>query len=180
MMKQNPNWMDEAKRTGCGKTPIHITKTYQTMPYMAVLPSDMGFPILIESHHTNVISMKGEFEVDCSSPGLPALALKSSKKMAYSWSGYAGIVSPFGDELLAAGVDSHRALNFPIKTVIRVNPKTTSVDFRHFHVIPFTTKSLWCGSNMTPIVADNSSEQMSQSRKSEATRKCSKLSRSYV
>jgi hypothetical protein len=132
MMRRNPNWMEEAKRTVCGKTP---------------------FPILIESQAAKLISMKDEFELDCSSPGLPGLTLETSKKMAYSWSGYAGIVSPFGEQLLAAGVDSNRAVHLPIKTEIRMNPNSCSVQIAMkqmkkvapqtrsvaFHVIPFIT-----------------------------------------
>ena len=41
--------------------------------------------------------------------------MKMTKKMAYTWSGYVGTVSPFGKKLLAAGIDTHRATNMPIE-----------------------------------------------------------------
>merc|ERR1711970_241077 len=155
----------------CGTTPIHIAKAFETLPFMAVLPSDMGFPVVIETQATFFVHMKGELKVDCAVQGFPAFVLKTYKKFAYSWSGYAGVVSPFGDELLAAGVDTHRAINFPfmaeinvrpttgtvlidLKQVEKVTPQTAIVDLHHFHIIPFTTKKPIVMGDLIPVVLD--------------------------
>merc|ERR1712168_1567348 len=78
------------------------------------------------------------------------------KKVAYSYSGYVGHICPFTRQLMAAGVDTHRAINIPMRAAIRlelttgtlkveakqlatVTPQMTAVDLHHFHVKPFTT-----------------------------------------
>merc|ERR1712226_1349614 len=148
-------------------------------PYMAMVPSDMGFPIWIETEITYVHSMKGEVDVDCSL-GLPALAVKMANKFAYTWSGFAGVVSPFTMELLAAGVNSHRAVNIPVKTEMRIEPttgtvkidikqvdevtaQTASVDLHHLHVVPFSTKKPLIHVDLTPIDADMRNTKVLQS-----------------
>ena len=54
-------------------------------------------------------------EVKTAPPPLPSREVKMTKKMAHTWSGYVGTVSPFGKKLLAAGIDTHRATNMPIE-----------------------------------------------------------------
>merc|ERR1719228_3096611 len=124
IVREHPNWMEEAKRKVCGNTPFQLHKAFQTLPYMAMVPSDMGFPIMVESQATFLFAVKGKVDVDCSAPGLPAISIENTKKMAYSLSTYAGTVSPFTEELLAAGVDANRAINIPFKADIKVEPRT--------------------------------------------------------
>merc|ERR1719228_2732725 len=95
IVREHPNWMEEAKRKVCGNTPFQLHKAFQTLPYMAMVPSDMGFPIMVESQATFLFAVKGKVDVDCSAPGLPAISIENTKKMAYSLSTYAGTVSPF-------------------------------------------------------------------------------------
>ena len=64
---------------------------------------------------------------DCATP-LPSLEVKMTKKMAYTWSGYVGTVSPFGKKLLAAGIDTHRATNMPIQAKLRIDPATATIN----------------------------------------------------
>jgi hypothetical protein len=42
----------------CGKTPINIKKVFEALPYQAQVPSDLGFPIIIETQATYLVSMK--------------------------------------------------------------------------------------------------------------------------
>merc|ERR1740137_437123 len=79
-----------------------------------------------------------------------------AKKTAYSYNGVVGTVSPFTNEVLVAGINTHRASNIPIKAMVEVvpssnlmkivlkqmdsvTPTTSMVDMHHYHVKPFTT-----------------------------------------
>eukprot|EP00092_Neocalanus_flemingeri_P041113 GFUD01044771.1.p1 GENE.GFUD01044771.1~~GFUD01044771.1.p1 ORF type:complete len:1713 (+),score=410.65 GFUD01044771.1:554-5140(+) len=152
----------------CGKTPININHVFEEFAYQALVPSDLGFPILIESQATYLVSMKGEVDVMCSNP-VPSIALKVTKKAAFTYNGYVGVVCPFTNKLLAAGINEHRAINIPIKTVVEivpgtssmkivmkqideVTPTTTSIDLHHYHVKPFTAMKPLVFLDLTPIV----------------------------
>jgi hypothetical protein len=171
VMKKNPvTLLEEAKRTVCGKTPFHLTKAVEILPYAAIVPSEMGFPVFIETQYTQLFSMKGEIDIDCAA-ALPTVELKTHKKSATSWTGYAGVISPFTKELIAAGVNTHRAINVPAQTMIKLEPRTgalkiemkqmdevtpmmANVDFVHYHVHPFTTIKPLVFQDLTPIVLD--------------------------
>merc|ERR1712055_1014663 len=90
-------------------------------------------------------------------------------KVAYSYSGYVGHLCPFTNQLMAAGVDTHRAINIPIRAAIKlelttgtlkveakqlatVTPQMTAVDIHHFHVKPFTTMKPSLFIDFVPIV----------------------------
>merc|ERR1719289_796815 len=150
----------------CRKTPININKAFEYLPYQAMIPSDLGFPIVVETQATQLISLMGEIDVDCTTP---SMALKLAKKAAFTYGGYVGTVSPFTNELLAAGINEHRAMNIPVKTVVEVAPKThslkivmkqideitpsmTSIDMHHYHVTPFTAMKPLVFQDLTPIV----------------------------
>merc|ERR1711970_308639 len=150
----------------CKKTPINFNKVFEVLPYQAVIPSDLGFPIIVETQVTHLVSLTGEIDVDCTTP---SIALKLVKKAAFTYSGYVGTVSPFTNELLAAGINEHRAVNIPVKVVVEVAPKThslkivmkqideitpsmTAIDMHHYHVTPFTAKKPLVFEDFTPIV----------------------------
>merc|ERR1719153_1951513 len=44
----------ELKRNICGKSPIQVKKIFELIPYMAVVPSEMGFPIMVETYNMHV------------------------------------------------------------------------------------------------------------------------------
>jgi len=156
----------------CRKTPININKAFEYLPYQAMIPSDLGFPIVVETQATQLISLMGEIDVDCTTP---SMALKLAKKAAFTYGGYVGTVSPFTNELLAAGINEHRAMNVPVKTVVEVAPKThslkivmkqldeitpsmTSIDMHHYHVTPFTAMKPLVFQDLTPIVLHKSTK----------------------
>merc|ERR1712025_1276711 len=89
--------------------------------------------------------------------------------MGLTYSGYVGTVSPFTNELLAAGINEHRAVNIPIKAVVEVAPKAhslkivmkhideitpsmTSIDVSHYQITPFTAIKPIFFQDLTPIV----------------------------
>jgi len=150
----------------CGKTPINFNKVFEALPYQAVVPSDLGLPIVIETQETYVASLKGEVDVVCANP---SIALQIAKKAAFTYSGYAGTVSPFTNELLVAGINEHRATNIPVKAIIEIvpttstmkivmkqideiTPITTSIDIHHYHMKPFTAKKPLIFQDLTPLV----------------------------
>merc|ERR1719312_2037367 len=150
----------------CRKTPININKAFESLPYQALIPSDLGFPIVVETQETHLVSLMGDIDVDCTTP---SIALKLAKKAAFTYSGYVGTVSPFTNELLAAGINEHRAVNIPVKAVVEVAPKKhsmkivmkqideitpsmTSIDMYHYQVTPFTAMKPLAFQDLTPIV----------------------------
>jgi len=150
----------------CGQTPININKVFEFLPYQAVVPSDLGLPIIVETQMTSLISLKGSVNLVCEKP---SLTINVAKKAAYTYNGYVGTVSPFTQELVAAGINAHRAVNIPLKgqlevvpnthtlkivmqQVDAVTPSTTVVDLHHYHVKPFTAMKPLVFVDLTPIV----------------------------
>merc|ERR1711887_145110 len=150
----------------CKKTPINFNKVIEVLPYQALIPSDLGFPIFVETQATHLASLLGEIDVDCATP---SIALKLSKKAAFTYSGYVGTISPFTNELLAAGINEHRAVNIPVKVVVEVAPKNnslkivmkqideitpsmTAIDMHHYQLTPFIAKKPLVFQDLTPIV----------------------------
>merc|ERR1719447_2384582 len=150
----------------CGKHSINHNYVFEELPYQALVPSDLGLPIIVESQMTYLVSLKGEANLECSITK-PSAQLELSKKLSYTYNGYAGTVCPFTQELLAAGINIHRATNIPVTTKVEVQPQTSklvvsmspssqvssqssSIDVHHYHVKPFTTKKSL--KDMTPLV----------------------------
>merc|ERR1719292_31186 len=96
----------------CGKHSINHNNVFEELPCQALVPSDMGLPIIVESQMTYLVSLKGEVNLECSF-SQPSAQLELSKKLSYTYNGYAGTVCPFTQELLAAGINIHRATNIP-------------------------------------------------------------------
>merc|ERR1719391_1009810 len=150
----------------CGRHPFNHNNVFEELPYQALVPSDMGLPIIVESQMTYLVSLKGEANLECSITK-PSAQLELSKKLSYTYNGYAGTVCPFTQELLAAGINIHRATNIPVTTKVEVQPQTSklvvsmspssqvssqssNIDVHHYHVKPFTTKKSL--KDMTPLV----------------------------
>merc|ERR1711962_1371630 len=150
----------------CGKHSINHNNVFEELPYQALVPSDIGLPIIVESQMTYLVSLKGEANLECSLTK-PSAQLELSKKLSYTYNGYAGTVCPFTQELLAAGINIHRATNIPVTTKVEVEPQTSklvvsmspssqvssqssNIDVHHYHVKPFTSK--YSLKDMTPLV----------------------------
>merc|ERR1712168_1587998 len=152
----------------CGKHSINHNNVFEELPYQALVPSDMGLPIIVESQMTYLVSLKGEVNLECSF-SQPSAQLELSKKLSYTYNGYAGTVCPFTQELLAAGINIHRATNIPVTTKVELQPQTSklvvsmspssqvsgqtsNIDVHHYHVKPFTSKKSLVFEDMTPMV----------------------------
>ena len=165
----NPmTWVEQTKAKICGKTPFNINYAFEYLPYKAIVPSEMGFPLFIETQATGLIHARGDLALTCTG-AVPALEANIFKKVAYSYSGYVGHICPFTQQLMAAGVDTHRHINIPVRAAIKlelttgtikveakqlatVTPQMTAVDIVHFHVKPFTTMKPNLFIDFVPIV----------------------------
>ena len=87
----------------CGRHQINSHNVFEELPYTAVVPSDMGLPIIVDSQITYLVSFQGEFNLECSLTS-PSAQLELSKKMSYTYNGYAGSFCPFTQEMLANNV----------------------------------------------------------------------------
>ena len=157
-------WKDP-KACFCKKKPFNLNNMFEELPYQALIPTDLGFPIIVETQMTYLTSLKGELELDCSS-ALPHLKLDLIKKIAYTYNGYVGTVSPFTGELLAAGINIHRSTNLPFSTkakldtnagalmlkVEQLSKTPSNIDVHHYHVKPFLAKKPLVFKDLTPMI----------------------------
>merc|ERR1719282_1339143 len=167
-MKESGMNLKNAMDTVCGKTPVNHQNVFEDLPYQALVPSDLGLPIVVESQMTYLYSVKGFINVECNF-NKPSVTLEVSNKMAYTFNGYAGTVCPFTQEMLVAGINIHRANNMPVKTLVEVEPKTSQlkismtkseqvqsssqyVDIHHYQVTPYTAKKPLIFKDLTPAI----------------------------
>merc|ERR1712121_615459 len=168
LMVNPKTWVEKAKANICGQTPFNINYAFEYLPYKAIVPSEMGFPLFIETQATGLIHARGDLALNCNGH-VPSLEANIVKKVAYSYSGYVGHLCPFTNQLMAAGVDTHRAINLPMRAAMKlelttgtlkveakqlatVTPQMTAVDIHHFHVKPFTTMKPSLFIDLVPIV----------------------------
>jgi len=152
----------------CGKTPINHQNVYESLPYQALVPSDLGLPIVVETQMTHLYSLQGYLNVECSY-NKPSVTMELSYKTGYTYNGFAGTICPFTQELLAAGINIHRATNMPMNTMVEFEPKTSllkvkmsqsesvlssnsNIDVHHYHVKPYTVKKPLVFKDLTPTV----------------------------
>merc|ERR1711915_67773 len=137
----------------CGRHPFNYQNVFEELPYQALVPSDLGLPIVVESQMTYFYSAQGEMNIECSF-NKPSAHVSVATKASYTYNGYAGTVCPFTQELLAAGINVHRAVNIPSKVQVEVEPKnghfrvqlsqneqiksdSQAIDVLHYHVKPY-------------------------------------------
>jgi len=152
----------------CGRHPFNYQNVFEELPYQALVPSDLGLPIVVESQMTYFYSAQGEMNIECSF-NKPSAHVSVATKASYTYNGYAGTVCPFTQELLAAGINVHRAVNIPSKVQVEVEPKnghfrvqlsqneqiksdSQAIDVLHYHVKPYTTKKQLVFKDMTPAI----------------------------
>merc|ERR1719436_1314289 len=138
----------------CGKNPFNYNNVFEELPYQAVVPSDLGLPIIVESQMTYLVSLQGETKVECSLTK-PSAEVELSKKLSYTYNGHAGTFCPFTKQMLTAGINIHRATNIPVTTKVELEPQTSKltitmspssqvnsntekIDVHHYHVKPYT------------------------------------------
>merc|ERR1712131_173390 len=87
----------------CGRHQVNHQNIFEELPYQALVPSDLGLPIVVESQMTYFYSLQGEMNIDCSF-NKPSAQVSVTSKASYTYNGYAGTVCPFTQELLVAGI----------------------------------------------------------------------------
>merc|ERR1712227_48405 len=151
----------------CGRHQINSHNVFEELPYTAIVPSDIGLPIMVDSQITYLVSLQGELNLECSLTS-PSAQLELSKKLSYSYNGYAGTFCPFTQEMLAAGINIHRQTNIPAVTKVELQPQTgklsvsinptsqvsqaSNIDVFHYHVKSYTTKKTLFIQDMTPEI----------------------------
>jgi len=152
----------------CGKHQFNQQNIFEELPYQALVPSDLGLPIVVESQMTYFYSAQGEVNIECSF-NKPSAHVSVAPKASYTYNGYAGTVCPFTQELLVAGINVHRAVNIPSKVQVEVEPKNgqfkiqvsqndqiksnnQAIDVLHYHVKPYTAKKQLVFKDMTPAI----------------------------
>merc|ERR1712121_153440 len=152
----------------CGKHQFNYHNIFEELPYQALVPSDIGLPIIVESQMTYFYSAQGEMNIECSF-NKPSAQVSVATKASYTYNGYAGTVCPFTHELLAAGINVHRAINVPSKVHVEVEPmngqfrvqvsqndqiksNSQAIDVLHYHVKPYTAKKQLVFKDMTPAI----------------------------
>jgi len=163
----------------CGKTPINFQNVFEELPYEALVPSDLGLPIIVESQMTYLYNIQGQLNVECSF-NKPSVSLEVANKMSYTYNGYAGTVCPFTQETLLAGINIHRATNLPIKTMVQFQPtegqlkvsmqqnehvtsNTQYIDVHHYHVKPYTVQKPFVFKDLTPSVSHQNTKYIHSS-----------------
>ena len=117
MLKSIKHYISEPqslKQKVCGTTPFNFVKVNNIAPTELLIPSDMGFPILIEVQMPAVVSMKGEFKCDCSG-SLPSITYEVEHKTSAALTGYTGTLCPFTNEVIAVGIEEQWTVNYPVK-----------------------------------------------------------------
>ena len=152
----------------CGRHPFNYNNFFEELPYQAVVPSDLGLPIIVESQMTYLVSLQGEVNLECSLR-MPSAQLELSKKLSYTYNGHAGTVCPFTQQMLTAGINIHRATNMPVTTKVELEPQSSklklsmypssqvnsnsdNIDVHHYHVKPYTTMKPSVFQDATPSI----------------------------
>ena len=125
-IKRSVSRPQELKKMICGKTSINFVKVNNWAPTEVVIPSDMGFPILIEYNMPAVISVRGDIDIDCSATH-PKINLEVSKKVSANSMGYAGVICPITKQVIAVGINQHYAVNYPTNIAVELQGEKVKV-----------------------------------------------------
>ena len=120
----------DLKKQMCGKTPLNFVKVNNWAPTEVVIPSDMGFPIIIELHMPGVLSVQGELNVECSGV-VPSVSLEVTTKGSSALTGYVGTICPFTMDVIATGVEEQFNFNYPVKMTTHYNNGKLNMVFAH-------------------------------------------------
>jgi hypothetical protein len=146
----NPSMIKEKL---CGEFPLNFQQTMDRSPHIFMIPSDMGFPIVIEIHMPIAFSIRGSLNVRCEST-IPSVTYEATIVANAQYSGWVGTTIPFTKEYTVTGVQEQWAMNIPARLnfnldipsgKISINAKlltgslTMPTDLMYYHVKPFTS-----------------------------------------
>ena len=100
----------------CGEFPLNFQQTMDRTPSVFMIPSDMGFPIVIEVLMPVAASIRGSLNIRCESE-MPSISLKANIVANSQYSGWVGTSIPFTKEYTVTGVQEQfgKYINFDSK-----------------------------------------------------------------
>jgi len=87
----------------CGNFPLNFQQTIDRTPNVFMVPSDMGFPIVIEINMPVALSVRGSLNIRCETD-MPSVSLKATVVSNAQYSGWVGTSVPFTKEYTVTGV----------------------------------------------------------------------------
>ena len=94
---------EQIKDKLCGNFPLNFQQTLDRTPTVFMVPSDMGFPIVIEVLMPVAVSIRGSLNIRCDTE-LPSISLKATVVSNAQYSGWVGTSVPFTNEYTVTGV----------------------------------------------------------------------------
>lgn len=176
---ENPSLLRE--KLG-GENEINYQRVFDLAPSEFMIPSDMGFPILIELHMPLTFSLRGKMNVHWDSH-VPSVKMDVKTLFASQFTGWVGTICPFTEEYVLTGADEHSVINFPADFSIELNvqdqklkihakvlPEVSEpVDILHFHVRPFIVyQKNW---DLTPMTLSHNIKFISSQQKEQTMTK---------
>lgn len=149
------NWaqtIQKVKSTICEKQlPVNGQKMVNLGSAEFLIPSDMGFPIVIEQNMPGLVSIRGSMEMNCNVQ-TPTIKLEALPMLSVHHHVHVGTYSPFTKKLVVTGLKQDLTVNIPTKTHVLYKVSTNEVkiilkpvemkkptDLLYFSTKPFTT-----------------------------------------
>eukprot|EP00094_Tigriopus_californicus_P013707 TCALIF_13264-PA protein Name:"Similar to Vg Vitellogenin (Apis mellifera)" AED:0.01 eAED:0.01 QI:81/1/0.6/1/1/0.8/5/0/1798 len=179
LFMENPSLLREKFN---GENEINYQRVFYLAPSEFMIPSDMGFPILIEFHMPLTFSLRGKMNVHWDSR-VPSVKMNVKTLFASQYTGWVGTICPFTEEFVLTGADEHSVVNLPadfsidlnvqdqkLKIHAKVLPEVSeTVDLLHFHVRPFMVyQKNW---DLTPMTLSHNIKFINSQQKEQVVSK---------
>jgi len=146
---ENP---EELKRKLSEEQKFQYKHTADMTSYQALIPTDMGFPIILDVHMPYIVSMEGKINAQLSWLN-PEVTMETKYFYSSQFYGQVGTIIPFTKEKAVTVVDQTTVYNIPATIKLHLNvPEqklrlslkmieglTRPVKMVHRHIRPFTT-----------------------------------------
>ena len=126
------------KNKVCGKTPFSFQRFMNVAPVDVLIPTDMGFPLIIEYHMPSTVSVRGHVEVNCQT-STPSVTVETEILGQTTINGFVGTFCPFTKQMIATGIKQQAVLNIPVKTHVKFD--SAAAKFK-ISLTPFKTSSV--------------------------------------
>nr|ADD73552.1 vitellogenin 2 [Paracyclopina nana] len=131
--------------------PFSCVSALDMANYEAVLPTDMGFPLLIEVHMPVILSLQGKMRFELSL-NKPSMIVDTKVFYTSQYSGMIGTTIPFTKEYAVTAVDETIVYNVPatisaqldlpnqhVRLAFKINENSRkAIDMAHYHIHPYT------------------------------------------
>jgi len=137
----------------CGKFPLNFQQTLIRAPSVFMVPSDLGFPIVIENHMPVAFSVRGFLDVNCES-SIPSVTYDATIVSDSQYSAWVGTIIPFTKEYVVTGVQEKFTMNLPARIEAKFDIPSSKIAFNfrldtssvsspmdliYYHVKPYIT-----------------------------------------